>query len=411
MPTTWNPSDASSNLTFSGGNLTVGCPQEVTIGVALDMTHSKVWFFNPTDNGGQWNNAAIGTQNPATNTGGRSISGFGTPMFPAWSSNKANIDFAQANFGATTFANTMPSGFSSANTASGTTMTWNPSDKGAGITLSGGNLIAQGNSGAAWNAVRATAGFASGLIYWEFTVILNDSSDACIGGVLASTGTLTNFVGSDSHGLGYQSQGSVYNNGSAVVTLAHYRPAYNIVRSNTSQTTGKLYFEFSLSALNGSGGGLTAAAGLFIGIATAAKALQGNTAGFLGSDTISASLQCSGGIFYNNAQLSLLSTLSVGQVVSVAIDIPNKLIWFFNPANAQWNNGGSANPATGAGSFSLSSISGAIFIAAAIGVGNNTCVGVLNAGATTFARAIPSGFAAWDPSGATSNVSGFFFAA
>lgn len=37
------------------------------IGVALDRTNGKIWFRK---NGGNWNNAAIGSQNPATNTGG-----------------------------------------------------------------------------------------------------------------------------------------------------------------------------------------------------------------------------------------------------------------------------------------------------------------------------------------------------
>ena len=46
-------------------------------------------------------------------------------------------------------------------------VTLNPSDKGSGITLSGGNLVA---NGAATNNVRATASLATGKAYFEVTI-------------------------------------------------------------------------------------------------------------------------------------------------------------------------------------------------------------------------------------------------
>ncbi len=46
--------------------------------------------------------------------------------------------------------------------------TWNPADKGAGFTLSGGNLVA--TSTVAYAAARATVGVASGKWYWEVTL-------------------------------------------------------------------------------------------------------------------------------------------------------------------------------------------------------------------------------------------------
>ena len=48
------------------------------------------------------------------------------------------------------------------------TTTWNPSDKSASVTLSGGNLTAT-SSGAVDQAVRATVGFTNGKHYAEFT--------------------------------------------------------------------------------------------------------------------------------------------------------------------------------------------------------------------------------------------------
>lgn len=47
--------------------------------------------------------------------------------------------------------------------------TWNPSDKGTGITLSNGNLTAAANT-TGWHGVRSTISKTSGKWYWEITV-------------------------------------------------------------------------------------------------------------------------------------------------------------------------------------------------------------------------------------------------
>lgn len=65
---------------------------------------NKMWVRR---NGGNWNNQAIGSQNPATNTGGYSIAGMGT-VYPAF--NTKNWGKVTANFGSV-FAFTPPSGF------------------------------------------------------------------------------------------------------------------------------------------------------------------------------------------------------------------------------------------------------------------------------------------------------------
>jgi len=52
----------------------------------------------------------------------------------------------------------------------GAGVTMNPSDKGANITLSNGNLDVSSSSGGAWQTVRATEGRSGGRWYWEVTV-------------------------------------------------------------------------------------------------------------------------------------------------------------------------------------------------------------------------------------------------
>ncbi len=70
--------------------------------------------------------------------------------------------------------------------------TWNPSDKGASITLSGGNLSAAGNT--SWNTVRATTSKAEGKWYWESKVTAVD--DQVVGFADGTAGTLSTFCGS-----------------------------------------------------------------------------------------------------------------------------------------------------------------------------------------------------------------------
>lgn len=77
--------------------------------MAADLTNSKIWFRT---NGGNWNNDVIGNQNPATNTGGISLSGLTAgPYFPGVSILNLTGNSFTANFGNTAYAQAVPSGF------------------------------------------------------------------------------------------------------------------------------------------------------------------------------------------------------------------------------------------------------------------------------------------------------------
>ena len=84
------------------------------IGIAIDLDNRKAWFRNWTDGGalsGEWNGQVIGVQDPATNTGGVAIPA-GT-MAPICTFNGVTGNVFTANFGATAFVGTVPSGFTS----------------------------------------------------------------------------------------------------------------------------------------------------------------------------------------------------------------------------------------------------------------------------------------------------------
>jgi hypothetical protein len=111
--TTWLGADTNSIAYFSGGVWFEGveyttveaCVDDDVICFALDATARLLWI---RVNGGNWNNS--GTANPATGAGGIDISGITGTLYPGLSVRDAG-DEVTANFGATSYAQSPPSGF------------------------------------------------------------------------------------------------------------------------------------------------------------------------------------------------------------------------------------------------------------------------------------------------------------
>jgi hypothetical protein len=77
------------------------------VGIAVDLTANLIWFrIAPA---GNWN--AGGTANPATGTGGISISAIAGTLYPTFGGGAANSQVGTANFGASAFTGAVPSGF------------------------------------------------------------------------------------------------------------------------------------------------------------------------------------------------------------------------------------------------------------------------------------------------------------
>ena len=112
--------------------------------------------------------------------------------------------------------------------------TWNPADKDARITLSGGNLTVTGDA-AGWESVRATRARTS-TGYYEKT------HNASISGIGFAnlTASVTNYFGSDGNGIMYLPSGDVYAGGAPIS-----RPAYvlgDVVRASVNPATGDVTF-------------------------------------------------------------------------------------------------------------------------------------------------------------------------
>lgn len=98
--------------------------------VCVDLTNKKIWVKNLSTGSG-WNNDVIGNQNPATNTGGFSLSTMAAgPYFVAVSVGGPG-DHIVVNFGGASFIGAMPAGAS----AWGAATTLNPSDVAAPCVL------------------------------------------------------------------------------------------------------------------------------------------------------------------------------------------------------------------------------------------------------------------------------------
>jgi len=95
-------------------------------------------------------------------------------------------------------------------------VTWNPSAKGANVTLSNSNLSQDNVAGA--GSVRATKAVAVGLkVAWE--IYLDNIGGNPTIGIDDGSGNLTSYTGSDSHGWGfYYPFTQVYHSGSPTST-------------------------------------------------------------------------------------------------------------------------------------------------------------------------------------------------
>ncbi len=99
--------DGSVFLNNSVVNTIQSFAQGDIISMAINVTAALVWFRT---NNGNWNNDVIANQNPATNIGGISIAATTGPIFPGFEVESAT-EAATANFGATAYSQSVPSGY------------------------------------------------------------------------------------------------------------------------------------------------------------------------------------------------------------------------------------------------------------------------------------------------------------
>jgi hypothetical protein len=159
------------------------------------------------------------------------------------------------------------------------------------------------------------------------------------------------------------------------------------VRAIDGHASGKYYWESTVSTW------VQSATQVGFGLASAALAITVVGTAFVSKGT--------GNIVVNNVNSgSSLGALSAGNTIGIALDVTNNLCWFRVAPSGNWNGSGTANPATGVGGVSISTITGTQFpMFLANGAGE---VATANFGASAFSGAVPSGFtsgwtATWSP--------------
>jgi hypothetical protein len=120
------------------------------------------------------------------------------------------------------------------------TVTWNPSDKNAGVTLSDGNLSATASS---WVAARATTSKSTGKWYFEVTV--SSGATGAIGyvGWGSASAALDNALGIDVYGWGWGNSAGPYKGHNGTFTGYGTAPAAtNVIMVALDLDAGKIWW-------------------------------------------------------------------------------------------------------------------------------------------------------------------------
>jgi hypothetical protein len=165
--------------------------------------------------------------------------------------------------------------------------------------------------------------------------------------------------------------------------------ASSYVRALLGNTSGKYYFEMTMTVWASPSTGVGIASGSFVwssggGFSNAVTGI--GTTGVIGN----------GAIFVNGVIPTgspTLASRSPGDIIGIAVDIGAQLIWFRVAPSGNWNGSGTANPATGIGGISISGLAGVTGGLAPLFFPITSSEAVTaNFGGSTFSGAVPASF-------------------
>lgn len=162
------------------------------------------------------------------------------------------------------------------------------------------------------------------------------------------------------------------------ITLAGFAVASTqLARTNTSHSSGKYYFEMTVVAA-------TNLAAVGVGVDNGSESLNapgGQSGGIIWIGN--------GNVNYNGAlDTTTIASFAVGDTLGVAVDVGGALIWFRDNAG-NWNNNGSANPATGTGGISILAVTSNVYAVVQL---TNYSDNITANFAGPFVNTAPSGF-------------------
>jgi len=153
--------------------------------------------------------------------------------------------------------------------------------------------------------------------------------------------------------------------------------------TSAGKTSGKYYFEITSTTYLGGGNN-----GLGIGTTASTYTGMGNNA------TTGVNMYISDGSIYANGSSAgvAIGGLSSGTLACIAVDLDNRKIWFRKTISGNWNNSGTANPATNVGGITIPAGTMVPFCTFGGTGGGPNNVLTANFGASAFSGAVPSGF-------------------
>lgn len=169
-------------------------------------------------------------------------------------------------------------------------VTWNPADIGANISLSGSNLVATKSTGTGYSSVRATTSkdyTDNG--YFEIAITTMDAGGFIVVGIGTTSATLSGYVGSDAYGWGYYgAEGGKKTNSGTPVAFGSSFAQGNVI--GVAFKNGKVWFAKNNSwygdpaagtgeAFSGITGSLFPMVGLYDGVAPVDSVTARFTAG------------------------------------------------------------------------------------------------------------------------------------
>jgi hypothetical protein len=174
-------------------------------------------------------------------------------------------------------------------------------------------------------------------------------------------------------------------NGNNTATFSGARQAVVLGTSGYAAGAGKLYFEITFQ----SG---TSSSNAAVGLAPMGEAYTAQTGYNDGSINSIGACQSSGNVYANGSKIGATSYFGgAGSVVGVAVDFANKLVWFRTNAG-NWNNSGTANPATGTGGLAVASTA---TLYPAICTDSASVWQANFGGQSAFAYTPPAGYSSW----------------
>lgn len=169
------------------------------------------------------------------------------------------------------------------------------------------------------------------------------------------------------------------------LTATGSRANYDNVRAVASASSGKRFSQHTLNT-NPSGDII------LIGIANFGSTLDNNPSGL--NDANAATCDVSNGnMFCNGVPGNIGIAGTIGDVISYAVDLTAKLVWY-RINSLDWNNNASADPATGTLGFDISAIAAGPWFQVVALHDNPTSI-TSNFGGTSYSPPAPGGFGNW----------------